>query len=94
MLSDESIVVRSGEPITATVDNEIVMLAPEHGAYFGLNPVGTRVWELIAAPRPVADVWSALAAEYRIDRQRCRTDVVEFLLRLRQARLIEVTTRP
>jgi hypothetical protein len=89
-LSDTSTVVRSAEPLTATVDDEIVMLNPDQGMYFGLNTVGSHVWELIAEPRSVAGVCAALAAEYEVDDHTCRSEVLDFLHQLHQNRLIEV----
>ncbi len=83
-------VVRGAGPLTAAVDDEILMLSPEQGAYFGLNEVGARVWELMASPRSVAEVRRLLAAEYEIDERVCRADTIEFLRQLEQARLIDV----
>jgi hypothetical protein len=90
MLSDTSIVVCALGPLAATVDDEIVMLSPEQGAYFGLNAVGSRVWELIAAPRPVAEVCATLTAEYEVDDDTCAADVRDFLQELAAAGLVEV----
>jgi hypothetical protein len=90
VLSVTSTVVHSAEPLTAAVDDEIVMLSPDQGAYFGLNTVGSRIWELIARPRPVAEVCAALNAEYEVDDLTCRAEVLAFLRQLEEARLIEV----
>ncbi|HEX8632344.1 MAG TPA: PqqD family peptide modification chaperone [Catenuloplanes sp.] len=90
VLTESSIIVRSAEPLTAAVDDEIVMLSPEQGAYFGLNPSGSRVWELIGEARSVGGVCAALTAEFDVDDHTCRTEVLEFLHGLQEARLIEV----
>jgi len=90
MISDDMIVVRSAEPLTAAIDGEIVMLSPDQGAYFGLNAVGSSIWQLIEVPRTVSSVCRAMTSEYDVDGQTCRTEVVAFLDDLERAGLVEV----
>lgn len=66
------------------------MLDPEQGAYFGLNPVGSRIWELIERPSAVAEVCRVLTAEFEVDDRTCQSEVLGFLGRLDASRLIEV----
>jgi hypothetical protein len=48
--------------------------------YFGLNPVGARVWELLPAADSVDALGAALAAEYPdADPRAVRADVAELL---------------
>ena len=42
-----TVLARSTEPLTARVDEEIVMLDARQSAYFGLNPVAAAVWDLL-----------------------------------------------
>ena len=90
MISEGTIVVRSTEPITAAIDDEIVMLSPDEGAYFGLNAVGSSIWQLIGVPRTVSSLCLALVREYDVDRQTCYAEVVSFLDQLERAGLVEV----
>jgi len=89
-LGPVSAVVRSSKPLTATVDDEVVMLSPDRGAYFGLNRVGSRIWELLTQPRQVADLCDALTAEFDVDGQTCQAETLAFVRRLERADLIEV----
>ena len=90
MISDSTLVVRSPEPLTAAVDGEIVMLSPDRGAYFGLNAVGSSIWELIGEPRTVSSLCQALMDQYDVDRETCDAEVVGFLGQLERAGLVEV----
>jgi hypothetical protein len=87
-LGAEARVVRSEEPLTALVDGETVMFSPGQGAYFGLDPVGTRVWELLEQPRSIDDVCAALRSEFDVDAETCRADVEALIERLREAELV------
>lgn len=80
--------VRNEEPLTALVDGETVMFSPGQGAYFGLDPIGTRVWELLAEPRSIDEVCATLHDEYEVDAATCRTDVDSLVDQLREANLV------
>lgn len=90
MFTGSSVVVRSPEPLTAPIDDELVMLSPQQGAYFGLNNPGARIWELLARPRSVDGICAALTAEYDVDDATCRAEVATFLAELHKSRLIEL----
>jgi hypothetical protein len=72
-------VVRNAPPLSAAVDDHVVMLDPARGEYFGLDPVGSRIWELLAEPRPVDDLCATLVAEFDVDDATCRSEVLAFL---------------
>jgi hypothetical protein len=83
-------VVASASQVSQTVEEEAVILELDQGTYYGLDPVGTRVWSLIQEPCTVADVCDAIVAEYDVARERCEADVVGLLEQLAAKNLIEV----
>lgn len=84
-----TVVVRSNDPLVAAVDGELVMLDARTSAYFGLDGIGTRIWELLEHPLAVDSVCSALVEEYEVDAERCRTEVLGFIDDLLDANLVE-----
>lgn len=70
---------------------EQAILQLDSGKYYGLNPVGARVWQLLAEPRKVSEILTTLLAEYDVPADRCRADLFALLLKLREAGLIEVS---
>ena len=64
------------------LDGEAVLLNLKTGTYFGLDPVGTRMWQLIAEQRSLAGVLDALAGEYDADRGVLEADLLELSRRL------------
>ena len=61
------------------------------GTYYSLNDVGARVWELVQEPLTVRELIDRVAAEYDVERDRCRQDLLELLDELSTAGLVTVT---
>ena len=89
-LSLDTVVVRRAEPLTAAVDDELVMLDPRQSRYFGLDAIGHRIWELLEGPRSVDALCSALQDEFEVTAEACRADVLAFLQDLTDAELVEI----
>lgn len=87
---DDSIVTVSPRQISSAMGAEQAILQLDSGKYFGLNPVGARVWQLMAEPRKVSEVLDTLLAEYEVPADRCRADLFALLQKLQKAGLIEV----
>ncbi|HWD58306.1 MAG TPA: PqqD family peptide modification chaperone [Stellaceae bacterium] len=76
------IVRRQGDWLSAKVGEELVMMSAEQGNYLGLSEVGTRVWELIEAPRDFDALCAQLENEFEVSAETCRAEVEEFLTEL------------
>ena len=89
-LTLEAVVVRRGEPLTADVDGDLVMLDPRRGQYFGADRVGRRIWDLLAQPQTVDELCSELEGQFDVAPDRCRAEVLDFLAQLADAELLEI----
>lgn len=58
------------------LDGEAVLLNLKTGNYFGLDPIGTRAWELILEHRSLDRVHSLLLDEYDVDADRLAQDLL------------------
>lgn len=74
--------------LTADVDRELLMMSVEQGRYFNLNSVGSRIWELLAAPVAVDGLVDALTAEYDVAPDAARREVERFLGALHERGLL------
>lgn len=85
-------IVRTEGPLSATLDGEAVLLEPDGGVYYGMNDVGTLVWEELDVEEPtrLADLRAALLEAFDVDEATADSDLREFLSELREAGLIEV----
>lgn len=63
------------EVLVEELQGEAVLLDLSSGTYFGLDPVGTRIWELIADRASVGEVRRRLLQEYQVEEERLREDL-------------------
>lgn len=89
-LSSSFSVVRGKGLIEAEVDGELVALHVDKGVCYGLNKVGSRVWQLIETPAKIGDVCATLTHEFDVDAATCEREVLDLLEELRAEDLIEV----
>ena len=78
----------SPDVIVRELEGESVVLDLSSGRYFGLNAVGTRVWQLIQAGQPVDGLIRAVAAEYDADGDAVERDVLALLEDLKARGLV------
>ena len=76
--------------VASDIDNEKVMMSIEKGQYFGLEPTGSRIWEMIETPVRVSDIIDTLLGQYDVDRETCERDLLAFLGELDEAGIIQI----
>jgi len=75
----ESVIRRNKEIIGSTIDGETVMMSVENGKYYGVNQIGSSIWNLIEEPMRLDAICQALQEEYEIDSETCEKEVIAFL---------------
>jgi hypothetical protein len=88
----------SGETVISAIEDQIscdlsdgsVILSLRDGIYYGLNPVGCRIWELIQKPIKIGDIQSTLLDEYEVEPERCAAEIQIFLGEMAEKNLIEI----
>lgn len=78
------------EVVFQKVGEEIVLLNLETGFYYGLNPVGSRVWELLAEEGSLRAVFEKLEKEYEVAPEDFQQDFVRLVQELMAKGLVEV----
>lgn len=84
----QTVIQQHPDQFTAEVDNDVLMMHPETGEYFGLNAVAGYIWKLAAEPRTVAEICAAVQAEFEVDESRCVDDTRTFLEQMLEAGLL------
>jgi len=80
---------RNQQIIDGELDDNQVMMHLEKGKYFGLNPVGKRIWELIAHPISFEEITDVLLAEFNVEKSTCMKEVEAFLEKALKYEIIE-----
>jgi len=83
-------VQRLDEVLFQNLDGEAVLLDLSSETYFGLNEVGTRIWQLIETAPPLSEVHRALCAEFDADAARIEHDLLALVGDLAKAGLVAV----
>jgi hypothetical protein len=61
------------------IEDEVVVLDLANNVYFGLNPVGRRVWKHMEDGDSLGEAIEAIAEHFDVDRDRVDADVRAFL---------------
>jgi len=69
----------SDDAVESAVGDETVILHLVNGTYYGLDPVGTRIWALLKDGVATPDICRRLAEEYEIDLAVIEADARKFL---------------
>jgi hypothetical protein len=89
-ISGRSVVVVARDQVSCDLAGEAAILNVKNGLYYGLDPVGARIWDLMQEPREVDDIQSMIASEYDVEPERCAQDLADLLQKLLAEGLIEV----
>src|SRR4051794_5101148 len=90
-LTDKTTVVAIKDQVFCDLAGEAAILNLRNSKYYGLNPVGARIWEWIQAPATLAALRDRILAEYETDPDRCTADLQVLLTDLAAQDLIEIT---
>lgn len=72
------------------VGAETVILDLASGTYFGLDPVGARIWQLMGEGKTLAEICDTLLDEYEVTREALERDVLDLADALLAQKLIGV----
>ncbi len=86
----DSVLVRENELAMADVDGRAVVLSLAAGSYFDLNRVATEIWDMLAEPRRVDEIFRRLSDQHDVDSATLARDVTPFLQTLLNERLVRV----
>jgi hypothetical protein len=89
-ISLNTLVVSTKENLSCALGDEAAILQMRSGVYYGLDPVGARLWSLLDKPRTVEELREALTAEYDVEPARCEADLLALLEKMLAKGLIEI----
>ena len=76
--------------VSTAIPGETVILDPTSGRYFGLDGVGSRVWDMLQTPTSLRTMVTAIISEYDVDADTCERDLRALLAELDAKGLVVV----
>jgi Coenzyme PQQ synthesis protein D (PqqD) len=90
LISQDSLVVVSQDQVSSDLAGESVILNLKNGTYYGLNELGSVIWEFIQQPKTVAAICDSILEDYEVDSETCTSSVQALLSDLVNAQLVEI----
>jgi hypothetical protein len=80
----------SEEALSQEVNGETVILDLKSESYFGLDEVGTRIWQLLQEHGDVQTTFEIMLEEYDVDAEQLEMDINELLEKLVSSGLVKI----
>jgi hypothetical protein len=81
----------SDDAVFRELDGEAVILQLESGMYFGLDTVGTRLWQLLAAHGALRPAYDAALREFEVAPDVLERDLLQLVSQLADKNLVVVS---
>ena len=86
---DQSVVIPE-DVVFRELQGEAVILSLESSTYFGLDPIGTRIWQLCQSHSSLRAVWEAMQEEFDAPGEKLESDLLTFIDELSTHGLVKV----
>ncbi len=72
------------------VDGEMVLLDMNSENYFGLDEVGTAIWQAMQEKESLKEVFEVLLGQYEVEEDVLKKDLINFVEKLKESGLIKI----
>jgi hypothetical protein len=80
--------IQNKQIIQSKIGDEVVMMDIDSGFYFGMNGVGSIIWQHLSNGITLEDLINNLMNEFNVDKQTCTSDTIAFLENLLEKKII------
>lgn len=81
--------IRNPKVAARVIHGEAMILTPHDSVLHTLNPVATRVWELLPTHRTLESLAGAIAEEYEVDMETAKGDIQELMSNLMEKQILQ-----
>jgi hypothetical protein len=89
-LSLDTVVSARPNQVSSRAGEDLVILDLDSSMYYSLDPVGARIFELLEEPTPLGQVLDMLVAEFDVDVETARADLLALVGTLVAEKLLDV----
>lgn len=86
----DSMISRTTHVIFSKLDDELLAIDSQAGYCYSMNETAGRVWDCISSPVSITEICSRLCAEYSVDNEVCKAEVILLLQEWSQVGLIQI----
>ncbi|PLX01295.1 MAG: PqqD family protein [Marinilabiliales bacterium] len=90
MITADTKIQRKQDIVFNRMDNEVVMLNLEKGEYYGLDEIGSRIWDIIEDEISFQNLIQKLMEEFEVEESMCAADTKDFLMDLHEKKLLVI----
>lgn len=83
-------IARTGDWLSAPVDQELLMMSVRQSVYLALTEVGARIWELLETESTLDGICETLQREFDVTADICRAEVRLFLEQMAEQGLVAI----
>jgi len=91
MMAPTKRIVVQPDVLVNVIDGESVLLNLKSESYFGLDEVGTRMWQVLTDSGSIQAAYETLLAEYEVEPEKLRQDLERLIEQLVAHGLLETT---
>ena len=89
-LTLDTVIVAVPDQVSADLGDETIILNGQSGHYYGLEGIGITIWKLIQNPVSLQTICDTIQAEYDVEPEQCRDDVILFIEELFDERMVKI----
>jgi len=90
-ITEATLVSRNDSLMTASVHDETLMMDIVSGHYYGLDDIGSAIWQRLETPQTFAALIDGLAMKYDAERSVIAADVAELFVLMAEYKVITLT---
>ena len=87
----QALLIRDQNILSASLDDELVLLSMDQNRYFGSGDVGRRIWEMCEQTCSVEQMVQRLLQEFEVEPAQCQAEVLAFCTQMLRAGLLNQT---
>jgi Coenzyme PQQ synthesis protein D (PqqD) len=81
----------STDLLVSKVADEMVILNYSNETYYGLNRIGSRVWDSLTKGNSILDTYEILRSEFKVSKEKLLRDILHLVEQLLKQGLVRVT---
>ncbi|MHB8413067.1 MAG: PqqD family protein [Candidatus Acidiferrales bacterium] len=90
-LTNNAMIVATKQQVSCDLGEEAAILNMKNSVYYGLDPVGARIWRLLQQPTTIGEIRDVIAEEYDATPERVESDLRNLLEKLMSEGLVELS---